>query len=93
MTKIMKRSLALLAALLICISFLPILAINAGAATSTDTVVYNKSGNYVYNWGEREVDATFLSPMAIEFYEDLAVTYKQLSSYNGGTSQSNAPSS
>ena len=93
MTKIMKRSLALLAALLICISFLPIFALNAGAATSTDTVVYNKSGNYVYNWGEREVDATFLSPMAIEFYEDLAVTYKQLSSYNGGTSQSNAPSS
>lgn len=93
MTKIMKRSLALLAALLICISFLPIFALNAGAATSTDTVVYNKSGNYVYNWGEREVDATFLSPMAIEFYEDLAVTYKQLSSYNGGTSQSNVPSS
>ena len=93
MTKIMKRSLALLAALLICISFLPIFALNAGAATSTDTVVYNKSGNYVYNWGEREVDATFLSPMAIDFYEDLGVTYREMALYDGGTSKSNVPSS
>jgi hypothetical protein len=44
------------------------------------SVNYVYSGNYVYNWGERDELATFLSPMAEDFYADNGVTYAQLAS-------------
>lgn len=60
--------------------------------TEASDVEYRKSGNYIYNWGAREEDATFLSPNAISFYTG-SYTYDVVSSKQGGTSQSNAPSS
>ena len=91
----MKRGTALAMALLMCISFVPVFHIDASAAESA-TVNYKYStdgNNYVYNWGEREEEATFLSPMAEQFYKDENTSYDELSAYSGGTSQSNAPSS
>ena len=90
----MKRGTALAMALLMCISFLPVFYIDASAAESaTVNYTYSAAGKYVYNWGTREEVATFLSPMAIDFYEDQNTSYDELSVYAGGTSQSNAPNS
>lgn len=91
----MKRGTALAMALLMCISFVPVFHIDASAAESA-TVNYKYStdgNNYVYNWGEREEEATFLSPMAEQFYKNENTSYDELSAYSGGTSQSNAPDS
>ena len=60
--------------------------------TKTEDVKYNKSGNYVYNWGVREEEATFLSPMAVAFYTGNYV-YDVVSELSGGTTDKNAPSS
>ena len=91
----MKRGTAFAMALLMCISFVPVFHIDVSAAESV-TVNYKYStdgNNYVYNWGEREEEATFLSPMAEQFYKDENTSYDELSEYSGGTSQSNAPDS
>lgn len=94
MKTLMKRSLALTVMLAVCISLFAAFAIGAGAAsTSGDTVNYKYDGDYIYNWGEREEVASFLSPNAIAFYEKYSVTYEELASYKGGTSKSNVPSS
>lgn len=85
----MKNKIKCLFALLMCISLLPICHINASATT----VNYVKEGNYVYNWGEREEEATFLSPMAENFYEKYDVSYEELASLAGGTGVSDAPAS
>ncbi len=81
MSNLMKRGIALLLALVICISFLP--AIDVDAA----------SGSYIYNWGEREEVATSLSQNAEDFYEKYNTSYSQLSSYLGGSGKNDAPSS
>ena len=60
--------------------------------TQSSDVEYRKSGSYIYNWGARGEDATFLSPNAISFYTG-NYTYDIVSSKQGGTSQANAPSS
>lgn len=95
MTKFTKRSLAFAIALVMCLSLFSVFALNISAAstTSSGTVNYKYSGKYIYNWGEREEDATFLSPKAIEFYAKYNVTYELLAGYTGGTSKSNVPSS
>ena len=85
----MKDKMKRLFALLMCISFLPICYVGTKAAT----VNYVKDGTYVYNWGEREEEATFLSPMAEDFYEKYDVTYEELFAFAGGTGVSDAPSS
>lgn len=77
-------SLAMLASLLSGMSLLP-----AQAAT----VDYVYSGNYVYNWGEREELATFLSPMAEDWYEKNNTSYEELSSLSGASSVGSVPSS
>ena len=77
-------SLAMLASLVSGMSLLPV-----GAAS----VDYVYSGNYVYNWGERDELATFLSPMAEEFYTDNNVTYADLAAYSGASSTSDVPDS
>ena len=64
-------------------------SVEASAAT---TVNYVYSGKYIYNWGTREEDATFLSPKAEAFYTT-NTSFEKLSTYSGGTSTSNAPSS
>ena len=55
-------------------------------------VQYKKSGKYIYNWGIRDEDATFLTSYAEDFYEDADVTFDELAALSGGT-QSSAPSS
>lgn len=89
MKQTIKRSLALLMALFICIGLLPTIQI----AAANETVDYVTGSNgYIYNWGTREVDATFLSPNAKAFYSGNN-TYETLSSYSGGTGTSDAPKS
>lgn len=68
-----------------------------GATTSTgytraEDVQYVTSGQYIYNWGARGETATFLSKYAQSFYTG-NYTFANLSKVNGGSSQSNAPSS
>ena len=61
-----KRSLAWVASLMMLISvFASVVVLPTEAAT----VDYVYSGNYVYNWGAREEVATFLSPMAEDWYD------------------------
>lgn len=75
-------SLTMLASLISGLSLLPVQA---------DTVNYVYSGSYVYNWGVRETVATFLSPMAEEFYEDNSTTYEDLAALSGSSSTSDVP--
>ena len=74
MKQTMKRSLALLMALVMCLTFLPVLFLGTSAAE----VDYQYSGKYIYNWGTREEVATFLSPNAEKFYAN--DTYEESSS-------------
>ena len=55
-------------------------------------VQYKTSGKYIYNWGIREEDATFLTIYAEDFYEDANVDFDDLAALAGGT-QSTASSS
>ena len=85
-----KRSLAWLASLMLWVSlFAGCIVLPAEAAT----VDYVYSGNYVYNWGERDELATFLSPMAEDWYDDNNVTYAQLASLSGASSTGSVPNS
>ena len=91
MSKFLKRALAQVLVLCSVVSFaawLPGLDFAADAAE----VSYNYDGKYIYNWGTRGEVATFLSPNAEKFY-DKNGTFEELSSYSGGTSTSNVPSS
>ena len=75
----------------------PALAQTASAAsptgyTSAEDVRYVKSGKYIYNWGARGEEATFLSTYAEDFYTGSYV-YSVLSEEAGGSGSSNAPKS
>ena len=89
MSNLTKRGLALLLVLATLVCMIATVGVNASAADFS----YEYSGKYIYNWGERGEVATFLSPNAKSFYEDNNTSYDILSSYSGGTSQSNASSS
>ena len=80
MTKIMKRSMALLVALFLCLSLLPVNLVTVDSAT------------YIYNWGSRGTTATFLSQEAQAFYTGNN-TYDTLSTLSGGTSKADVPNS
>ena len=80
MNQTVKRSMALLMALIMCIGLLPALHLNADAA------------DYVYNWGTRGTTATSLSDAAKNFYTG-DNTYERLSQLKGSTSTSSVPSS
>ena len=90
MKQFSKRSLAWLASAMLLVSLLASLIVLPAQAA---TVNYVTSGNYVYNWGQRDELATFLSPMAEDWYDDNNVTYAQLASYSGSSSTSSVPSS
>ena len=92
MNKMTKSSLALLLVVVMLAAFVPALSINASAATSDVSYVYDSTGKYIYNWGTRGETATFLSPNAEDFYTG-NYTYDVLSTYAGGTSTSTAPNS
>ena len=73
----------------------PTSAVAATTATgydSADDVVYVKNGKYIYNWGAREEDCTFLSTYAVGFNSG-DYSFEKLSSYAGGTGKSDAPNS
>ena len=86
---IAKRSLAWLMTLMMCVTLFCGVWTPAQAAT----VNYVTSGNYVYNWGQRETVATFLSPMAEDWYEKNNTSYEELSALSGASSTSSVPSS
>ena len=91
MTQMLKRSLAWLMVLLMCMSLVSVFGMSVHAADTT--VDYKKDGNYIYNWGEREETSTFLSPMALDFYKKYSITYDKLTGFAGGSTQSNAHTS
>ena len=85
-----KRSLAWLVSLMMLVSvFASVIVLPAEAAT----VDYVYSGKYVYNWGQREEEATFLSPMAEDWYEKNDTTYEELVELAGSSTLSSVPSS
>ena len=88
MKLVSKRLLSWLLSLAMLVSLVSGMSLLSTEAASVD---YVYSGNYVYNWGEREELATFLSPMAEEFYADNNVTYAELSAYTGASSTGDVP--
>ena len=91
MNRITKRGLSLLLAFVLCLSLLS--GINISVFAATGSVTYRYSGSYVYNWGTREEEATFLSPMAISYYKGKSTSYEALAALSGSTSQTGAGSS
>ena len=91
MNRMTKRSLSLLMALVLCLGM--VCSINIGVFAATTSVQYRYDGSYVYNWGTREELATFLSPMAIEYYEDKNTSYEALAALSGNSNQTSAGSS
>ncbi len=83
-----KRVLSLLLSLMMWISLVSGLSLLPVQAA---TVNYVYSGSYVYNWGVRETVATFLSPMAEDFYTDNNITYEDLSALSGASSTGDVP--
>ena len=83
-----KRVFSLLMTLAMLISLLSGLSLLPAQAASVN---YVYSGNYVYNWGQRDVLADFLSPMAEDFYDDNNITYTQLASLSGASSTGDVP--
>ena len=81
MSNFMKRSIALLLVLIVCVSSLPAISFSASAA------------GYVYNWGERGEIATSLSDSAVDFYLDNNTSYNELAALSGSTNTSSVPSS
>ena len=90
MKRIANRGLALLMAVLMCMSFLTVAGVHNHAHAAD--VQYKYSGSYIYNWGKRGVPATELSPNAKAFYTG-DYTYEKLSQLTGGTGVSDAPNS
>ena len=80
MKNLMKRSVALVLALVLCLSLLPAGLVTVDAAS------------YIANWGTRGTIATSLSDNAKAFYTG-SNTYDALSALSGGSGTSNAPNS
>ncbi len=90
----MKKSLAVVMALVMCVSVLFGMNLSAFAAdTNTVNYVYDSTGKYIYNWGTRGTTATFLSPNAEDFYTEKGVTLSGLSALAGSSSINSVPSS
>ena len=102
----MKKSLAVILSLVMCVSVLFGLSFSTQAADVTNIVNYVyatvpsddtlieqaalKGKTVVYNWGTRGEKATFLSPKAVTFYQEYDMA--AISEKSGGTID-NAPSS
>lgn len=91
MENLKRRGLSLLLALVMIVSLFAGIQLPVASAAGTVEYVYN--GDYVYNWGSRGTTATFLSPMAEDWYTAQGTSYATLSQLSGGTSTSTAPSS
>jgi len=83
-----KRLLSLLLSLTMLVSLISGLSLLPVQAATVD---YVTSGSYVYNWGVRETVATFLSPMAEDFYADNNITYEDLAALSGSSSTGDVP--
>ncbi|MBQ8794260.1 MAG: endonuclease, partial [Clostridia bacterium] len=77
----MKKSFAVIMALVMCVSMLFGLSLSTQAAT------------YIYNWGTRETLATELSDSAIAFYTENDVALSELLALSGSSTESGVPSS
>ena len=77
----MKKSLAVILSLVMCVSMLFGLSFSAQAAT------------YIYNWGTRGTLATELSDNAIAFYTENDVALSELLALSGSSTESGVPSS
>ena len=86
-----KRILSAVLVMLLCVSLLSGLSFAATVNYQTG----NPEGfkNVILNWGQRGTTATFLSPNAIEFYEDNNVDYWELLELSGSSNISSTPSS
>ena len=86
-----KRILSAVLVMLLCISLLSGLSFAATVNYQTG----NPEGfqNVILNWGQRGTTSTFLSPNAIEFYEDNNITYSDLVQLAGSSNVSSTPSS
>ena len=85
-----KRLLGWLTSVLMLLSIFASLIV---LPTEAATVDYVYSGSYVYNWGQREEVATFLSPMAEAWYDKNNTSYEELSALSGSSSRDSVPSS
>ena len=96
MKVMMKKSLAVLMSFVMIVSVLFGLSFASqvtASAADVNTVNYVYDGSYVYNWGERETEATFLSPMAEAFYAENDIALSELLALNGSSTESGVPSS
>ncbi len=97
MKNLFKKYLSLVTALTVILSVV-IVALPVSAATAptgytqASEVVYKTSGSYIYNWGVRDEDCTFLSTYAQAFYTG-GYVYSDMSQTKGGTGTSDAYSS
>lgn len=89
MKKTSWRFAAFLMTVVICAGVL----INVTIPANAESVNYVYVGQYIKNWGVREVVSTFLSPNAEAFYEKNDVTLDTLMSYSGSSVLSSVPSS
>ena len=81
MKNLTKRSVSFVLVVVLCLSLLSGVTLQANAA------------NYVANWGYRGVTATYLSEQAQDFYEDNNTSYELLAQYAGSSYQDQVPSS
>ena len=77
MKQMMKRSLAMVMVLVLCLGILSGVTVSADAA-----------GSWLYNWGTRETVAGELSSYAEAFYVKNNTTYEYLSSLEGSSNLS-----
>lgn len=91
MKLIFKKSFAVIMSLVMCASMFFGVQLTSFAAESD--VNYVTDGDYIYNWGQRETDATFLSPKAKEFYQKNNIIYSALSALSGSSDVTQVPDS
>lgn len=89
MKKTMRRSFAMLMALVMAAS----LFFGINVPVEAANVEYVTENGYIYNWGERGEEATYLSQNAEAFYEENNTSYEALASLSGGNSVGDVPSS
>ena len=89
MKAIFKRCSAAFLALVMVLSVSVCLKLPVKAAD----VDYVYSGTYIYNWGNREELATFLSPKAEDFYDKNNTSLDELLALDGSSNNSSVPSS
>lgn len=77
-----KRFWAFLMALVLLVGLMPVVQLTADAAT-VDYRYSDDENQYIYNWGTREVEATFLSQNAEAFYTNNSTSYDALASLSG----------